>query len=344
MSPSPFTILIPARNEANHIGKTLASIDANHHDLKNVHVNVIDDHSEDDTSELATNLHLNYPLKVIKLSEMDLPSDLNAYKKWGLQYGITNAMHDNILMTDGDCIVNESWIQNYAQFIQEKNVSIVTGPILYLGEKTILDHFQSLDVLGAIAVTAAGIQTDTYYFANGGNMYVNKDAFIQVGGYTGNTQYASGDDVFLIQKIGSKNPNQVQYLKSKSAAVYTHPEPTWRSFFHQRIRWSTKTNAYKNRTLDMGLALIFLHCLLTCITLALFPIYWKWVFPILAIQLLAKGVADFLYLRSLATYFDKHHLLNYFIPSFFLHILYIVVIGIASLICKDYVWKDRTVR
>lgn len=338
----PLTVLIPARNEAKHIAETLQAIDQTTH-AQNLSVTIIDDHSQDGTAKVALNTQVNFALDIIDLSSQDHPPSHHAYKKWGLQMGISRSTTEHILLTDADCTCHRDWLTSYQQHIAHSYPDLVTGPILYHREKSILDHFQSLDILGTIGVTAAGIGSQQYYLANGGNMYIRKSVFREVGGYEGNIQHASGDDVFLIQKVALRDPNTVHFLKSKNAVVYTQPERTWRDFVNQRIRWSTKTSSYKNKNLQVGLAAIFAHCALTLSNIVLAIYDWKLFLPVLLIQLIIKVVSDYLYLGKMARYFDKREVMRYFLPSFLIHIVYIVGIGIASVLFTKYKWKGREV-
>ena len=51
--------------------------------------------------------------------------------------------------------------------------------------------------------------------ANGANLFFTKDVFIEIGGYQKNAQYASGDDMFLIQEIASRYPDKISFFKVK---------------------------------------------------------------------------------------------------------------------------------
>jgi len=55
-----------------------------------------------------------------------------------------------------------------------------------------------------------------------------KQSFIDLKGFEGNNNIASGDDVFLLEKFIKNHPKQVHYLKSIESLVLTKPE---NSFF-----------------------------------------------------------------------------------------------------------------
>ena len=61
-------------------------------------------------------------------------------------------------------------------------------------------------------------------------------------------------------------------------------------------------------------------------------------------QLLVKGVMDYLFLNQVSHFFDRSDLMRSFIPAFFMHIAYIIGIGLMANLVKQYEWKGRNVR
>src|SRR5215210_4241189 len=83
-----FSIIIPARNEEEIIGKCLKSIFENDYPSLSFEVIVVDDYSTDKTAEVVEALqpqHCN--LKLIKLAEV-LKGELNSYKKKAIEIAI----------------------------------------------------------------------------------------------------------------------------------------------------------------------------------------------------------------------------------------------------------------
>jgi cellulose synthase/poly-beta-1,6-N-acetylglucosamine synthase-like glycosyltransferase len=90
---------------------------------------------------------------------------------------------------------------------------------------------------------------------NGANFAYKKSFFQEIGGFNGNDQIASGDDVFLLQKAIARFPKEVHYLMSKSNIVRTKPLNDWKMLFHQRVRWVSKTVSFQS-VFGIGLGLV----------------------------------------------------------------------------------------
>lgn len=73
---------------------------------------------------------------------------------------------------------------------------------------------------------------------------------LQVNGYEGNEQYASGDDMFLIEKMSMAFPGKIAFAKSLQATVYTGGKKNWSSFFKQRLRWAGKNKGLQQKAIS----------------------------------------------------------------------------------------------
>lgn len=177
---------------------------------------------------------------------------------------------------------------------------------------------------------------------NGANLGYEKKAFDEVNGFSGIDQIASGDDMLLMHKISRKYPGQIHYLKSKEAIVSTQPMKTWREFFNQRIRWASKAKHYDDKRIFWVLLLVYLFNLsfLTLLIAGFFN-YYYW-FCLLG-SWIAKTIIEFPFLYSVASYFNKKPLMNYFFFFQPLHIVYTILSGLWGQFGK-YEWKGRRVR
>ena len=350
VSPSDFepqtyiSVLVPARNEASRIGPLLDTLARQRYPPENFEVIVIDDHSTDGTAELVE----QYPFKNLRLlrlaGQLDPETDIQSYKKEALELGVKQARGTLILTTDADCEAPPYWLANHAAFHEATGAQLIAAPVLFHREKNLLQRFQSLDFIGMMAVTGAGIHSHFLYMANGANLSFTKAIFQQVGGYAGNRQYASGDDIFLIQKAAAWAPDKVAFLKSRDAVVHSLSMPDLKSFVNQRLRWGTKNSSYKDWRITAVLGLVFLLCWFILAMFLSLPVSGRYGVGLGLALFAGKGLADYLLLSTAASFFDKPALLRGFWRLEGMHVLYIALVGLLSVLVKRYEWKGRRVR
>lgn len=337
-TPSEFiSVIVPARNEAENIVQCLQSILKNKYPPDLFEILVIDDHSNDDTADLVQSLNSS-KIQLLRLIDASVTG-----KKQAIEYGIANSKGDTILITDADCVVGELWMSYHSSFYELNKAKCVTGPIKYHKPNRLIEQFQSLDLTGMLGVTQAGIFSDKWYMANGANMSFKKKQFFEVGAYNSSKQFASGDDVFLIQAIADIYSEDVHFLKNSEAAVSTQAEQSWKSLYQQRVRWGTKNRSYKKKAITLTLGLVFIFSCSILLNLTLIPVFGLAAIFVFVIQLVSKLLIDYFYLHSLNKYFYPAERLKAFFPSSIIYIFYIVWIGLASLFIKSYIWKDRRV-
>jgi chlorobactene glucosyltransferase len=92
------SVIVPARNESLNIERCLASLSASTH--PNLEVVVVDDHSEDNTRQLAL-AHARSDSRVVVISPPSLPDGWFG-KSWACQHGAKVATGDILLFTDAD--------------------------------------------------------------------------------------------------------------------------------------------------------------------------------------------------------------------------------------------------
>ena len=139
---------------------------------------------------------------------------------------------------------------------------------------------------------------------NGANLAYTKSAFIEVNGFEGIDEIPSGDDMLLMHKIFLAHPHHVHYMKSQEAIVTTHPEPSWKDFFNQRIRWASKAVHFKDRKVFYVLLLTYLVnlCFVILAVAILFDMRWL---PFLLLLLLAKVLIEFPFVNAVAIFFRQ---------------------------------------
>ncbi|MGI9158273.1 MAG: glycosyltransferase [Saprospiraceae bacterium] len=341
------SVLVPARNEAAQITDCLATISAQDYPPGLLEILVIDDHSEDGTAEVVEKIGADDArIRLIRLSDhLDPARPIVAYKKKALEIAVAQARGAVIVTTDADCLAPANWLRLLASVFETRpDAQFVTAPVLLHRERGLLQRFQSLDLIGLMGVTGAGIHLGFQRMGNGANMAFRPGAFEAVQGYAGNTDRASGDDLFLMQKVAVRYPDGIFFLKNPEAAVRTLAPAGLGGFLGQRIRWASKNAALCEWPIRLSLALLWLFCC-SILVVGLLALFHPARMLPLAIGLAGvKMGADWLHLRVLTRFFGRGDLLRSFLPAVLLHVLYVVFVGAIGLRAGRYAWKGRIVR
>lgn len=335
-----FSIIIPFRNESSNLPFLLESIQALNYPREMFEIIFINDES-DDNSEKIIRKSINTNDFSIQLIQNKRSS--NSPKKDAISEGIKHAQFNWIITTDADCTFTANWLKTLDSFISSVshkiNPMMICGPVLYISDGSFLKEFQQLDGLSLQAVTMGSFGLDHPILCNGANMAYRKNAFVEVQGFSGNDHLASGDDIFLMEKFKTAFPNQVLFLKSRNAVVFTKPQPSWKSVILQRIRWASKTSQQKNIfSQTLGIVVLIVNIIFLILPILVFLDY-KNSFPYL-ILLLLKTLADYFLVRKTVAFFNLNP--NFFKFLYFPYIYSgIIILVLFGSFKGNYSWKDR---
>lgn len=330
------SIIIPARNEAQHASAIIHAALTQVYAAGKLEVIFVNDHSEDSTLAIAQVMAQQYPsLKVISL-----PVDQQG-KKAALTAGVAAAQGEIILQTDADCSLPPRWAWSMVSHFQGR-IGVVLGPVKILHQSNMWERLQTMEMIGLQALTAGGAVRRRPTMANGANMGYLRKVFERVHGYEQVDQVASGDDELLVQKFRLQTSFQLTYAKCQDAVVTTQALPSWQSFRSQRLRWVSKARAYLDRRINVIQLLSYLGFLSFPVLLVAGgwdPAYW-W----LGLELfLLKCLGDLFMMYYAARFFHNLPLLRYFLLLELAYIPYVIWVGVAGNMVKTYNWKDRWV-
>jgi len=338
-----FSIIISARNEESSIYDCLQSIFNQNYPVDKFEIIVINDFSTDQTLQILQKFSTEN-LVILNLSDYISGNYEGGYKKKAIEIGINKSKGNWIITTDGDVVASENWLMTINAFIQSNNTKLLTGPVLFEPTYSILERFQALDFTGMMLITAAGYANGNPILCNGANLTFSKSVFYEVGGYDGNEQIPSGDDLFLLEKIKKIYPSEVHFLKTSSALIYTKPKSKISEYVQQRLRWGTKTTKLKDKSTIITLGLIWLNCLNFTLGLFLAPFISFQLWAIVVFVGSLKAIIDYVLLYNSTTFWKKRKLLRGFIISEFYHTFFTAIIGLLGLFSKKATWKSRTIR
>ena len=331
-----FSIIIPFRDEYENLPLLLKSIESLHYPNDLFEVIFINDQSTDASEEIITNRMAQNQKNIFMLQNEHISG---SPKKDAIELGIKNSNHEWIITTDADCNLPKNWLHIFDAFIKEKNPVMIAAPIIYESNGSFLENFQQLDGLSLQAVAIGSFGFGIPLLSNGANMGYTKKAFYKVDGFNGNNHIASGDDVFMLEKMKAHFPNQVMFLKSIKAIVATKPQATFKKVIHQRIRWASKTSTQKNifSTL-LGILVFAINVLILAIPFLILvsPKYWMVYIKLLLLKILG----DYFVLSQTAKFFKTKIKWKYLLPQTFVYAIVTVLVVLGSF-KKSYSWKGR---
>jgi glycosyltransferase involved in cell wall biosynthesis len=334
-----FSIIVPFRNEVENLPELLASFSKLNYPTTSFELIFVDDDSKDDSAKVITKWRMENGL--FQTTVLDNVRISNSPKKDAISRAIPIIANQWIITTDADCVVNEDWLMTLDNYIQNNEVSMIVGAVTYDDNRSFLHRFQQMDLMSLQGATIGSFGLKKGFMCNGANFTYTKLFFQELKGFKGNENIASGDDVFLLQKAVSKFPEKVRYLKSESAIVLTKPVNNWKTLFHQRVRWASKTTAYKNEyaeLLAMGVFFGNLSLVVTLIFSSFQMVSWC---HLLALFLI-KFTLDFVLLHQTNRFLNKGKFL-FPLMSNVLYPFFSTTVALYTLFGK-YEWKGRKFR
>lgn len=336
-SKTTFSVIVPSRNEAKNLPKLLESIQALEYPKHLYEIIFVDDDSDDNSAELIKGFLANARIDIQVISN---ERKTNSPKKDAITTAIKLAKHEWIITTDADCVVPKYWLDGFDEFIQQTLASCIAAPVTYQTSPSFLSRFQTLDILSLQGATIGSFGVNKPILCNGANFGYKKEVFMHVNGYEGNTNIASGDDIFLLEKMVKHHPKAVHFLKCEQAIVTTSSQPTWSELIAQRIRWAAKTTAYKQWFGKFtGLVVLLMNAfVIVSFLLAIAGVLKaKMLFYIVFI----KFNIDVLLLYKTATFFNQNDILRSFFFGFIVYPFFCIYVAFLSLF-KGFKWKSRT--
>lgn len=332
-----FSVVIPFRNEAENLPNLLKTIDGLNYPSGLFEVIFVNDASEDNSETIISEAIKRSGIS-IKLIQNKRVS--NSPKKDAITEALKNSNYEWIVTTDADCELPKNWLKILASFIQKNNPVMVCGPVIYKSNGSFIENFQQLDGLSLQAVTIGSFGFGNPLLCNGANLAYQKDTFLKVNGFSGNDHIASGDDIFLLEKMKKTFPKQVQFLKSQEAIVSTKSQKNWKNVISQRIRWASKTSKQKNTTSKLLGMLVFLVNILI-LTIPFLIIFDSENLLFYTSLLFFKIITDYIVVKQAALFFYEEILLWKFLgqPLVYAFVVLIVVFGSFH---GNYSWKGRT--
>lgn len=328
------SVIISVRNEESTIAACLESLLVQDYPRASTEIIVIDDGSTDATSEILREF-ANAHSQVRVITRTAESGD----KREALMAGIMEASGDILLFTDGDCTVKPGWVRQMAAALGER-FAFVAGPVVEAEAPGLLRRLSRVEFLGLIGVAAGLIRSGNPIFCNGANIAYRKSAFEAIGGFGAGAHFS--DDEVILQRFHARDPESVSFTLDKEAIVVTSSAGSMKSFWQQRVRWSSKGGVYEDKSTLGRLVMLYFFFVVLLAGLLISP-FTPGLLWIIIPLLLIKFLIDALVIYKAARFLDQSVSPPFLVIAELLHVPYIVVAALQGQI-GSLRWKGAPVR
>lgn len=232
------TIGVALHNEASSARSLISSLAL----LSSPKILVLD-HCTDNTASLLAEAISALPRNQQQLFSV-LSNGGPQGKKYALRLLVERTDTPYVLATDADCRFSPKWEASVISHINARHPDLLLLPVGVCPlDRSLRESLFALDFLSLQMATMGCALSEKPTMANGANICFSRDLFLS---HNANTQYASGDDMFLLSEAKRLGKN-VDYCLNPDAVVLTPMPLSWRSFFHQHARWFRKSSGYTDR-------------------------------------------------------------------------------------------------
>jgi len=341
-SETGFSIIIPFRNEQLHLPTLFDTLKHLKYPKNKFEILLINDSSEDDSEKLVQEFCKMHPEIAIELLQNQRES-ISA-KKDAIKVGIDKSRYEYIVTTDADCKVPENWLQGFDNYIESQDSDLIAAPVILdevQPEDPLFRKFDLIDFMSLQATKISAFGLGKPFICNAANLCFKKKAFQEVGGYRQSSNYAGGDDVFLLQKF-KEHKRKIDFVRSTNMIVTTAAQKDLRSFIQQRLRWAAKSAGYKDSFARFAALTVFLMnaAIIIGLVFCLFDAsYFQW----LTIAFLIKFNLDFMLIYKAAVFFNRKASMRSYAWSSIAYPLFSSGIAFTSLFV-GFKWKGRDYR
>ena len=326
----PLSVIICAKNEKDNLLNHLPQILTQ--DYPNFEVIVVDDGSNDGTSQLLIGLQEKHA--VLKVFTLEPAKKVGFGKKEALTLGITLANNEWLVMTDADCApASNDWLKLLSEkMIDQKEMILGVG--LYEKKWSLLNMLIRYETILVALQYLNLAEMGVPYMGVGRNIAYKKSLFNINGGFEKHKETSSGDDDLFVNAVATSQ--NCTFCMDPKSFTYSLAPKTWKDWIRQKERHYTTGKKYK-----------LMHQIILSSFLAS-----KWLFWIMPFYFLIENIWNqqiqgaiigtffaFYFVIAWASINFKEQFFWFFIPILdFLLILLIIPMGIKSTFFSKNKW------
>jgi cellulose synthase/poly-beta-1,6-N-acetylglucosamine synthase-like glycosyltransferase len=226
------TVIVAARNEHDNIIDCLTSLNNLEYPEDKLEIIVVDDHSTDDTYQLAENYIKDKPR--FKLIQPEKSIGIVKGKANAIANAIEIAAGDIILTTDADCVVSKTWAKTLASYFT-KDTAMVCGYTNQF-DNNLYRAMQSVDFVYLLGVAGGTMNLGKPLSCIGNNMSYRKDVYHEIGGYE-KIPFSVTEDFQVLMAMHNLKKYKIIYPLDKEGLVTSKPFDDLKSLYWQKKRW-----------------------------------------------------------------------------------------------------------
>ncbi|ALV63703.1 Glycosyltransferases involved in cell wall biogenesis [Thermococcus sp. 2319x1] len=280
------SIVVPAHNEAMNIERFIESVEYQDYPRELVEVIIVDDGSQDETSEIAS----KYGVKIIR-------HEKNLGKAQSLEDGIKSANGEVVLTMDADSYFGNGYsLRRIVESLYERPFIGISTGVIRIEQRfgSLLEKFQEIEFLHSFEVGRRVQGYLGWLLVVSGAFSAFKSYFIKSLPALPKDTLAEDFDLTVIAfRVGLDSNFE------PGAIVYTEPEMSWKRLYRQRIRWyygglqvlSKHHDLILNRKYGEKGLFMFLHLILLEYVLAVLQIIGMILLPLIVLSRHFLGIA-----------------------------------------------------
>lgn len=239
-APPSVSVVVAAMDEQDALPHLLASLAAQ--TTTAFELVLVDDRSSDATAAIMERHRAAAPYPVRVVRNRRPPVDCTG-KQQALDLGVAAAGGELLFFTDADCIVPPTWVAGLAAYFTDDPggaVGVVFGQLAVRStarrRPRFLDRYQAFEqpLVHQYSTGSAGLGRPTGCFGN--NLALRAPVLARIGGFR-SLGYTLTEDAALIG-AASRCGWRVRPATLPATQVTTEPQPSWRRFINQHVRWN----------------------------------------------------------------------------------------------------------
>ncbi len=325
----PFiSVIVAARNEEKNLGDCLESVTNQSYPSGKYEVIVANDNSTDSTQQICDSFsqRSSFVSSFLTVVDPKLPGKANA-----LAQAIDRAKGRIILITDADCTVPPTWIEETVKRYHPR-LGIMGGMTLQYASR----HFegvQSLDWAYLLGIAASTVALRNPLSTIGNNLSFRKEAYEAVGGYR-NIPFSVTEDYTLFQAIIRAGKWEYHYPIDPRLLVMSKPCPTFRDLLRQKHRWGNGGLDMKPSVFLVMAVGFSMHGFIAAALLL--GNFW-----LASLAWLIKMSGDYAFLHRVLRQLDKTQILKYFYSFQLYYSIYVLILPFIVFFGGKVIWKGR---